>query len=250
MGTNLCSSLSSCVSFCEFYKCRLLEWLSRPICIMLSFSLCQGSSAWFVCVLWYTTPFMSPRWIHFWPQDSITHSLIHAHKTHSQQTKSPYSHTAVQKLSCLCFRRATGTSGPKAPALIMLSVSPHPEGYPVIHYQAQSQIIRPQLQELQNGFIMCPMREAMEREWSDLYQWLLLCLQPTQPIREKYTWLHLTGSHRVRDTDWYSGLDGAFPVRRLTCGMVVFLEPCYQLRVAVLRHRVNFNMLTCSQRQW
>lgn len=99
--------------------------------------------------------------MHFWPHNCITHSLIHAHRHRQQNSfmanKIPLSSYSPTHVSCLCLWTTTGTSGPKACALIMLSdrVFPHPESCRVIPYQTQSQIIRAQLQELQNGFIMC-----------------------------------------------------------------------------------------------
>lgn len=143
-------------------------------------SLCQGSSAWFVCVLWHTTPFMSPRWIHFWPLDCITH-CIHSHthtinRTHSQQTNSPYSHTAVQMYHVFVLGGPQALPGQRLPlwscfltvsllirrAVLWSTIRPNPR------------LSKAQLQELQNGFIMCLRclvreRQWREREWFDLY---------------------------------------------------------------------------------
>lgn len=141
----------------------------------------KGCSEWAVCVCFMIyNIFTSSCWICFWPLHYIPHILIHTEwETHGNRQQIafranriplyPINHTNVSRL---CFWRSTSISGPKAPALIMLSdrVYPYSKGCPVIPLRDPIPDYPPQLQELENDFIMCLMREAMERVWSLFYQ--------------------------------------------------------------------------------
>lgn len=112
--------------------------LWSPICIKWSFPLCLGSSECFVC--FYDTRRLSGVLVEFIFCLKTT-LLIHCYtqtglinRTHSLQTKPPYSPNRHANVSFLCLRETTSTLGPKAPALIVVPdrVPLHPDGRPVI----------------------------------------------------------------------------------------------------------------------
>lgn len=121
-------SLSSCLSFFhEFFKCQLRNGcyvLKFQIYNKLRFLLCRGSSV--VCVF-YDTQWL--LWVHAGFILSLeTTLLIRSYMqtgaidgTHSQQTECPYSPTTTQMYRSFVLGKTTGSSGPKAPALIVLS---------------------------------------------------------------------------------------------------------------------------------
>lgn len=152
-------------------------------------------------VLWYTMAFMSPRWIHFKPQDYITHSLVHANRRHRRNSFTA-NRVSLQSnnhanVSFLCFRENHRQFGAKGSCSDCAFWQESLFFWTAVLWSGPIPDYPPQLHKLQNGFIIS-LVSLMSESMSVclvLYKWLResesqrVC---SAAVKKRHTWQHFT----------------------------------------------------------